>query len=191
MRSMERKVSAGLRSPRWCVFISGRGSNLAAVLEEPGVDVRLVVTSDQNAAGVSKSLRAGVPVFIAPKKESGGLDWLAIDVQLRARSIECIFLLGFMRIVSESFVETWSGKILNLHPSLLPKYPGLKSIERAMMANDEVGVTVHEVVAAVDAGKVVRARRSLEKGHASGISEIAVHIDEQRLVKEVAAVWRS
>ncbi len=177
-------------NPRRCVFISGRGSNLAAILEILGSDIRLVVTSDENAGGVAKAFRGGIPVFVMPRESGGGLDWSAVDEALNVRSIDVIFLLGFMRIVPADFVEKWSGKILNLHPSLLPKYPGLKSIERAILADDDVGASIHEVVTEVDAGPVIHSRKSLRAGHGGRASATLVHIDEQRIVKEVVESWR-
>lgn len=181
------------RPTRWCALISGRGSNLASLLEKPGTDLRLVATSDPAAGGVAKALRAGVPVFNIPRKESGALDWSTLDSELKARSIDAIFLLGFMRIVPPSFVNQWAGKILNLHPSLLPLHPGLRSIERAIEAGDDVGCTVHEVVAAVDAGPILISRRSKPRGSDCSLNqtETFVHIDEQRIVKEVVDVWRA
>lgn len=185
-----------LRPRRWCVLISGRGSNLAALLEKNEIEIHLVVSSDPAAAGIAKARRSGAPVLIAPRKSSGGLDWSALDVELRARSIDAIFLLGFMRIVPRSFVEAWAGRILNLHPSLLPKYPGLRSIERAFEAGDDIGPTIHEVVTEVDAGPLLISRRSVvaskanQTARALEAAELFVHIDEQRIVKEIVEAWR-
>lgn len=136
-------------------------------------------------------MRAGVPVLIPTLMPSGKIDWANLDQELRRRSIDAIFLLGFMRIVPESFVSKWAGKILNLHPSLLPKYPGLNSIERAVAAGDEVGCTIHEVVPEVDAGPLLLSRRSLASGKTDSATETLVHIDEQRIVKEIVDVWRT
>jgi phosphoribosylglycinamide formyltransferase-1 len=184
------------------VFISGRGSNLAAALDIPSIDIRLVVTSDADAAGVMKARRAGVPVLVlptqalsknspSPKKQ---VDWTLLDSELRARSIDAIFLLGFMKIVPETFVRAWEGRILNLHPSLLPSYPGLKSIERAFHDRAPCGATVHEVVAEVDAGRVLRSRRSyiFDARTSASLAEVErlVHVDEQCLVKEIVERWR-
>lgn len=201
-----------LRPTRWCVLISGRGSNLAALLEKPGIDVRLVVSNDPEAAGLAKARRAGVPteVFVTrPATSENGvakkasLDWEQLERMLQAYSIDAIFLLGFMRIVPPSFIEKWSGRILNLHPSLLPKYPGLRSIERAVKAEDDCGVSIHEVVSEVDAGRVLVSRTSVSKDIVSGFAavtnrpeiylepiETLVHVDEQRLVKEIVETWR-
>lgn len=201
-----------LRPTRWCVLISGRGSNLAAFLEtaasDAGSAVRLVVSNDPEAAGLAKARRAGIPTEIILTKptvdgKKPQLDWDALDKTLRAYSIDAIFLLGFMRIVPPSFIEKWSGRILNLHPSLLPKYPGLKSIERAVKAEDDCGATIHEVVTEVDAGRVLASRVSVSKDviarYAAATNrpevyfesiETLVHLDEQRLVKEIVETWR-
>ncbi len=185
-----------LRPTRWCVLISGRGSNLAALLEKPDIEIRLVVSSNLSADGLAKARRAGVPTVSFQK-----FDWTELDQMLREHSIDGIFLLGFMKIVPASFLEKWEGRILNLHPSLLPKYPGLKSIERAVAADDDCGATVHEVVVEVDAGKTVATRTSCSKKNLSHlldaslseknrIVETLVHIDEQRLVKEIVDIWQ-
>ncbi len=186
-------LSRVARPTRWCALISGRGSNLASLLEKPGTDLRLVATSDAQAGGVAKARRGGVPVFVIPRKESGALDWNLLDQELKSRSIDAVFLLGFMRIVPPSFVNRWSGRILNLHPSLLPLYPGLRSIERAFHVGDDVGCTVHEVVVEVDAGPILVSRGTLSRGSSCSLSqtETLVHIDEQRIVKETVDVWRA
>jgi phosphoribosylglycinamide formyltransferase 1 len=171
-------------------------------VEKPDANVRLVITTDISGAGVSKARRAGIPVLQVPLKPipagalpgaAAKIDWPALEVELLARSIDAIFLLGFMRIVPASFIERWEGRILNLHPSLLPSFPGLKSIERAVEADAPCGVTIHEVVAQVDAGPLLASRVSRAAESApfdiAGV-ETLVHIDEQRLVKEIVEKWR-
>ena len=180
-----------LRPTRWCVLISGRGSNLAAFLEKSEADLRLVISSDSHADGIAKARRGGVPVEVFPRGSKGQLDWSAAEKMLRARSIDAIFLLGFMQIVPPSFIGRWTGRILNLHPSLLPLHPGLKSIERAFKAGDEGGATIHEVVTEVDAGRILLSRRSARPERLSAEAfEFLIHVDEQRLVKEIAEKWR-
>ncbi len=175
---------------RWAVLISGRGSNLGALLDlRDGVDVALVVSSSPSAYGLLRARRAGVPTRVLPRP----IDWPALDAELRALGVTHVFLAGFMRIVPETFVVAWENRLVNLHPSLLPKYPGLKSIERAFAADDDVGVTVHAVDAGVDTGPIVARRRSLNRpkgrGYSLELAELQVHIDEQRLVREVALKW--
>jgi phosphoribosylglycinamide formyltransferase-1 len=186
----------GLKPCRWCVFISGRGSNLAAalegILESSSHRIELLLATSDSAAGIAKARRAGVPVLVAPK-----IDWDALDLLLKQRKIDAIFLLGFMKIVPKKFIDLWPNRIVNLHPSLLPAYPGLRSIERAHAAGDSVGASIHLVVPEVDAGAILKQRRSVKAGAALSISEVnfRVHLDEQRLVKELVqrptAIWQS
>lgn len=185
----------GLKPCRWCVFISGRGSNFAAalegVLESSSHSIELLLATSDSAAGIAKARRAGVPVLVVPK-----IDWDALDLLLRKRKIDAIFLLGFMKIVPKKFIDLWPNRIVNLHPSLLPAYPGLRSIERAHAAGDAVGPSIHLVVPEVDAGAILKQRRSVEAGVVLSFSEVSfrVHMDEQRLVKELvqkpAFIWQ-
>jgi phosphoribosylglycinamide formyltransferase-1 len=177
---------SGLKPCRWCVFISGRGSNLAAALEgvlESGSNrIELVIATSGDAPGIAKSRRAGVPVLVMTK-----IDWDELNRTLVRRNIDMIFLLGFMKIVPKKFVDLWHNRIVNLHPSLLPNYPGLKSIERAHSARDSAGASIHLVVPEIDAGKVLKQRRTVAAGSCLDLFELnfRVHVDEQRLVKEL------
>jgi phosphoribosylglycinamide formyltransferase-1 len=172
---------------RWAVLISGRGSNLSALLDhQDEISIALVVSSKAGVDGVFKARRAGVPVLVLEKR----IDWTALSKTLRERGVTHICLAGFMRIVPASFVAEWpAGHIINLHPSLLPKYPGLDSISNAHRASDDIGVTVHEVDDGVDTGPVILQRRSLKSSEARGyplaLAEFCVHVTEQRLLTRV------
>lgn len=184
---------------RLCVFISGRGSNLAAAIEAcrelgdtPKMQLVLVVSSDQSAPGLAKARRAGIATYVAPRgfdnkvgKEK--IDWDELSMKLQNLHIDMIFLLGFMRIVPAQFLTAWKEKVINLHPSLLPNYPGLNSIERAFLDGSDMGVTVHSVVPEVDRGPIIRQKKSL-KGKTLAESEFYVHILEQVLVKKMILV---
>ena len=134
---------------RLAVFISGRGSNLVHALDVDA-DVRLVVTSKGRAAGVAKALRRGVPVIAFDG------NWIGLIDALTAHRVENVFLLGFMKLLPKAFLEAFErqigGRVVNLHPSLLPSYPGLRAIERAFDDQAELGVTIHEVIEQMDAG---------------------------------------
>ena len=182
------KSECRVRPVRWAVFISGRGSNLGALIDmraeaEGQFEVALVVSSSSDAPGLARAHRAGVPTLVLDKR----INWSALSHELRRRSIERIALLGFMRIAPGDFCSLWNGAIFNLHPSLLPSYPGLQSIERAHLDGAAIGATVHEVVPAVDEGKIVALRVSFCAGAASSSStrdvEARVHRDEQQLVR--------
>jgi phosphoribosylglycinamide formyltransferase-1 len=186
---------------RWGVLISGRGSNLGALIDarETGgdsyFDLRLVLSSSPTAVGLLRAKRAGVQTELVPLiSGSKKVDWEALDLRLRAAGISHLFLAGFMKIVPASFVERWKGRILNLHPSLLPEYPGLHSIEKAHADGAPLGLTVHEVNEEVDAGRIVLQRRiagSAPTKLALEAAETFVHIDEQRAVKEAVEKWRT
>lgn len=187
-----------IKRARWAVLISGRGSNLAAVLElRDQIDVRLVISSSPAAYGLLRAKRAGVRGEIVPFVGDGGakkrIDWPRLTARLREAEVSHVFLAGFMKVVPAMFVEAWRGRIVNLHPSLLPAYPGLNSIQRAIGERARVGVTVHEVNEEVDAGKVIYQRLSLVPKDLEKLSpetcEFLAHVDEQRLVKECLSRW--
>ncbi|MBK7892593.1 MAG: phosphoribosylglycinamide formyltransferase [Bdellovibrionales bacterium] len=181
-----------MSNERWAILISGRGSNMVRMIDSMSVDVGLVLTSDRNASGCARAVRRGIRVEPFPKKlaESGraALDWGGVDSLLKPAKISRIFLLGFMRIVPATFLEKWAGRVLNLHPSLLPLYPGLNSIEKAFVAGDRIGATVHEVVPTVDAGPIVLSRPAVEfHDDVPALADVErlVHIEEQRMVERV------
>lgn len=190
------------------MFISGRGSNLAALLElRSEIEIRLVVSSQPDAVGLLRARRAGVKTLVAPTadrnpqtdlKSSKRIDWDALFGELKARGISHIVLAGFMKIVPKSFIRRFpQGHMVNLHPSLLPLYPGLRSIERAYHDGEPLGASVHEVVEAVDAGRILAQVCTLPKAISGGAAKVAsaelpptlldaeflVHVDEQRLLR--------
>lgn len=153
------------------------------MLNEPDfARVVLVVSNSAKAPALLRARRAGVATLV-----SSPLNWTAIHRELQTRRVQRIFLAGFMRILPEDFVNQWQGRILNIHPSLLPAYPGLNSIERAYRDAADIGATVHEVTAVVDAGRVVAQGLVLEGQQAKKLSiedvELRVHLEEHRLLR--------
>ncbi len=185
---MALKVSA---VSRFAIFISGTGSNLNAALEmRDHVDIGLVVSSRKKAIGILKARRAGVPVHTL----SSPVDWKDLTEVLKTHRINFIFLLGFMKILPEEFIENWRGRILNIHPSLLPLHPGLESIRRSFEEKTKMGVTVHEVITEMDAGNAVLAKelkdtQIFKRYENLAESENEIHLGEHRLVREVLAKW--
>lgn len=180
-----------MKSRRLAIFISGTGSNLGAALEmRDHVDIGLVVSSRKKAPGVLKAKRAGVPVHFI----SNPVDWSELTKVLKASSIHSIFLLGFMKILPEAFVNQWKDRILNIHPSLLPAYPGLESIKQSFLDKKPMGITVHKVIAEMDAGakllqRKVKKTRSFDPHKDQEETENEFHRQEHRLVREVLAKW--
>ena len=148
-----------MRDPeRVAILISGRGSNMRALVERAkGYEVALVASNKPGAPGLSWASERGLRTW---SLESKGVVKEAFDRQLSTaleeHGIGTIALAGFMRILSPWFVTEWSGRILNIHPSLLPKYRGLGTHARAIEAGDRVaGCSVHIVTEELDAGEVL------------------------------------
>ena len=147
---------------RVAVLISGTGTNMAALVyaaKRPDCpfEIVLVASNNPDAPGLKLAAAEGIETFAAAHK---GITRAAhdavIDGALDAADAEFVALAGYMRILSPAFVERWSGRMLNIHPSLLPKYKGLHTHERALDAGDAVGgCSVHLVTAELDDGPVL------------------------------------
>ncbi len=146
---------------RVAVLISGRGSNLQALLDakQDAYEIALVVSNNPDAAGLTLARDAGIEA-IAIDHRAYGKDRESferdVDASLIQRNIQLVALAGFMRVLTPFFVRAWKGRLVNIHPSLLPKYPGTKTHQRALEAGDsEHGCTVHMVVDEVDSGEIL------------------------------------
>jgi phosphoribosylglycinamide formyltransferase 1 len=167
-------VSTTTRPPiRIAVLISGRGSNMMAIAQacsDGGISGRLsVVISDRDdAAGIAGARSMGIEAHVVARKAATDQD--SFERVLRecidAYQPELIVLAGFMRVLSAPFVQRYAGRMLNIHPSLLPKYRGLHTHRRAIEAGErEHGASVHFVTADLDAGPVVlQAKVPIEPG---------------------------
>lgn len=145
------------------ILISGRGSNLQAIINgissgELPAEIRLICSNRPNAAGLSLAKRAGIPAQVLEHDvfdNTDAFDEALVDV-IDSHGVELILLAGFMRILSPAFVKHFAGRILNIHPSLLPKFQGLHTHERALQANaDRHGASVHFVTEELDSGPVI------------------------------------
>ena len=149
---------------RVAVLISGRGSNMAALIEaaktnDYPAEIALVVSNRADAAGLGHAREQGIATALIDHREFGENRKAferALDEILRDNRIEIVCLAGFMRVLTPWFVARWSGRLLNIHPSLLPDFKGLDTHRRAIAAGAKRhGATVHFVVAESDAGPVV------------------------------------
>jgi phosphoribosylglycinamide formyltransferase-1 len=143
---------------RVAVLISGRGSNMRALIDGAGgYEVVLVASNKPEAAGLDYARAAGVETWSLESKGIGKEEWdRQLSDALGERGVGTIALAGFMRILSPWFVDEWRGRIVNIHPSLLPKYRGLDTHARALEAGDPVsGCSVHVVTEDLDAGDVL------------------------------------
>ena len=153
---------------RVAILISGRGSNMRALIEQAGgYEVVLVASNKPQAPGLDHARAAGIPTWTWDSKGVPRAKFeAALDRVLRDHRVGTVALAGYMRLLSPEFVARWRGRMVNIHPSLLPKYPGLDTHARAIAAADTVaGCSVHIVTEEVDAGEVIaQAEVAIEPG---------------------------
>lgn len=148
---------------RTAVFISGRGSNMvsllaAAATKDFPAEIALVLSNNNDAAGLATAAQAGVATEVIDHRKYGDREAFEAEIQnkLVAHNIELICLAGFMRILTGSFVQQWQGRMINIHPSILPSYKGLHTHERALADGVKLhGCSVHYVVPEMDAGPII------------------------------------
>ncbi|SDJ41923.1 phosphoribosylglycinamide formyltransferase [Aliiruegeria lutimaris] len=180
---------------RVAILISGGGSNMVSLLdsmEEAGHPAQpcLVASNDPNAGGLAKAAARGVPTAALDHRPFGK-DRAAFEAELQkiiaAHGADMICLAGFMRVLTAGFVTPWSGRMLNIHPSLLPKYRGLHTHKRALEAGDsEHGCTVHEVTPELDDGPILgQARVPVEPGDTPETLAARVLVMEHKLYPAV------
>ncbi len=149
---------------RTAILISGRGSNMAALIEaarDPQfpAEIVVVISNLPDAAGLALARNAGVTAKAIDHRQFKGdrhAHELAIDAALREAGVEIVCLAGYMRLLTPFLVDAWQGRMLNIHPSLLPAFPGLHTHERALAAGVKLhGCTVHLVTQAMDEGPIL------------------------------------
>ncbi len=150
--------------PRVAILISGRGSNMVSLVkaaQAPGfpAEVVLVLSNKPDALGLETARGLGVEAIAVPARPFGKdreAHERAIDAELQARGVQIVCLAGYMRLLTPWLVQRWAGRMLNIHPSLLPKFPGLDTHERAIQAGEaEHGCTVHLVTEGMDEGPIL------------------------------------
>jgi phosphoribosylglycinamide formyltransferase 1 len=149
---------------RVAILISGRGSNMAALIEAARevdfpAEIVAVISNRADALGLERASASGIPTVVIESKPFGK-DRAAFEAVLQRaldeKNVELICLGGFMRLFTADFVERWYGKMLNIHPSLLPSFPGLDPHGQALHAGVKIsGATVHFVIPETDAGPIV------------------------------------
>jgi len=182
------------------VLASGRGSNFAALIAaqhrgELPIRIRALLSDKRTAPALLLAENAGVEaVALAPREFA---DRASFDRTLFARAAEfapdLIVLAGYMRVIDSAVIEAWRGKVINIHPSLLPKYPGLHTHARALEAGDAVhGASVHFVTAELDGGPLIS---QVELPVLAGdtpelLAERLLHLEHQLLVATVGVIAR-
>jgi phosphoribosylglycinamide formyltransferase-1 len=181
---------------RVAVLISGEGSNLQALIDaatagQLGASIVAVVSNRGAARGLERARAAGIEALHLPAsrgQERAQYDE-ALAALLRPHAPDLIVLAGFMRILGPQFVDSFAGRMLNLHPSLLPKYPGLDTHERVLEAGDRWhGATVHFVTAALDAGPaIIQYRLPVGSGDTAESLAQRVHVGEHIILPRAVA----
>ncbi|MFN4160050.1 MAG: phosphoribosylglycinamide formyltransferase [Gemmobacter sp.] len=179
---------------RVAILISGGGSNMLALArsmtgDHPARPV-LVLSNDPGAGGLARAAALGITLDVVDHRPFGHdrkAFEAALERPLHAARPDIICLAGFMRVLTEGFVAQFAGRMLNIHPSLLPKYPGLHTHARALAAGDaEAGCTVHEVTADLDAGPILgQARVPVMPGDTPDTLAARVLVQEHRLYPAV------
>ena len=156
-------AEAGQSRRRAAVLISGRGSNLAALIDacarpDAAAEIALVISNRPNAAGIAHARAAAVAAEVVDHRAFADREGFerSLDSALQAHEIDLVCLAGFMRVLSPWLTERWRDRLLNIHPSLLPAFPGLDTHRRALAAGVRFsGCTVHFVRAELDAGPII------------------------------------
>ena len=182
---------------RIAILISGRGSNMQAFIDacESGqlpARICLVVSNNPQAAGLQKASSMGIETACINHREypsREAFDQALVDC-LDSHQADLVILAGFMRILTPIFITPYLGRLLNIHPSLLPKYPGLNTHQRALDAGDtEAGVTVHFVTPELDGGPpILQARVPIQPDDTADALAARVIVQEHRIYP-LAAAW--
>lgn len=182
---------------RVAVLLSGEGTNLQALLDgvhgQDGIEIVAVASNRPQARGLERASGAGVEtgVFEAPQKVDREARDHALGDWLDQHEVELIVLAGFMEILSGAFIRRFAGRIVNVHPSLLPAFPGVRAIEQALAYGAKlVGVTVHLVDEGVDTGPIVL-QEAIEAPYSRDIAETEqrIHAVEHRLLPQAVRLF--
>lgn len=180
----------GIRKPlKTAVFISGGGSTLQALLEmQHQLEISLVISNNKNALGLLKAKRFGKNTLFFDFKNNSFDELNDLLVQ---QGIQKIILAGFMKIIPKNFVDNWQDRIFNIHPSLLPEYPGLRSAERSWEDKNIMGVSIHKVIPEMDQGKIILQNKALVNSDRFSFSESMFFLrrTEQHLLREFSLRW--
>ncbi len=183
---------------RTAILISGRGTNMLALADAAQnphypAEIRLVLSNRARAEGLDAARARGIEALALPHKDypdRAAFD-AAMSAELKARGVQLIALAGFMRILTPGFIAEWEGRIVNIHPSLLPKYPGLDTHARAIAANDaKAGCSVHVVTEVLDDGPVIaQAEVPISPGETPETLAQKVLAEEHRLYPRALAEY--
>ncbi|WP_105190770.1 phosphoribosylglycinamide formyltransferase [Pseudoalteromonas sp. T1lg48] len=192
-------MTPGQDLARLVVLISGSGSNLQAIIDAVAAgtvpaEICAVISNKADAFGLERAKKAGIEAKVLDHKAFASREEydVALGELIDSFSPDCVVLAGFMRILTAGLVQKFKGKMLNIHPSLLPKYQGLNTHQRALDANDKVhGVSVHFVTEELDGGPViVQAQVAIESDDTAQSLAQKVHAQEH-IIYPLVVKWFS
>lgn len=173
------------------MLVSGSGSNLQALIDaaDPEVDIRLVIADRGGIAALDRAKAAGIPTRVIRYQDFPGRDEFSSAIVESASGVEALVLAGFMRILSPIAVGRFPQRILNIHPSLLPAFPGAHAVAQALAHGVKLtGVTVHFVDAEVDHGPIIAQREvPVESGDDESSLHARIQLVEHCLYPEVVS----
>ena len=177
------------------VLISGSGSNLQAFIDQAddlNINIKAVISNKADAYGIERAKQANIAALVLPHKNFDSREAFdhALQAEIDKIKPDLIILAGFMRILSAEFVNHFANKILNIHPSLLPKYKGLNTHQRAIEANDRYhGASVHVVTAELDDGPVIiQGRLKISSEDTADTLQQKIHAIEHKIYPQ-AVKW--
>ncbi|KQO70704.1 phosphoribosylglycinamide formyltransferase [Methylobacterium sp. Leaf89] len=182
---------------RVAILISGRGSNMASLIaaaEGPDypAEIVLVASNRPEAPGLTYAAERGIPTRALDHRAYSSREAFdaALNAELEAAGIDLVCLAGFMRIFTAGFVETWAGRMINIHPSLLPLFKGVRTHEQALAAGVRLhGCTVHYVVPELDAGPIIaQGAVPVRPGDDSDALAARILVQEHRLYPQALAL---
>jgi len=187
----------GSAAKRIAILISGRGSNMVALADAVrdgtihDAEVAIVISDKRNAAGLEKANQRGIETLVIERGARTRAEHdREIIAALRMRHIDLVCLAGYMRVLSSEFIDAYRGRILNIHPSLLPSYPGLEAQRQALEDGAKVsGCTVHFVDETLDGGPIV-ARREVPVHEDDTVDSLSARIliEEHKLYSEAVGI---
>ena len=153
-----------------CVFVSGNGSNLISLIKSSRdynfpIKIELIISNNKNAKGIKIAKKYSIPFKFFPYNNQKIFERNCL-FEIKKRKIKFLCLAGFMKVLSNNFIKSFSYKIINMHPSLLPKYKGLNTHRRVLKNNEKYsGCTVHFVTSKLDSGKIISQKKVLVDGN--------------------------
>jgi len=182
---------------RSCVFISGSGSNLKAILKNSRnynfpISVELIISNNKNALGLNIAKKYSIPYKFIPYGNKKKFEKNCLH-QLRDKKIKFLCLAGFMKILSKNFIKSFGHKIINIHPSLLPKYKGINTHKRVLQNKEKYsGCTVHFVTSKLDSGKIILQKKvSINKNETENSLKKKILRQEHKLYsKSIISIFK-